>query len=114
MPLTQLDTTAALIVIDVQKGIVGMPTVHPTSEIIARSAQLARVFRERGLPVRSRQRDSCGSGPDRRRRHHLSFPPDFAEPIPELEQHPDDYVVSKQRVGAFIGTPWMKSCVIAA
>jgi nicotinamidase-related amidase len=24
--------------------------------------------------------------------------------VPELEQHPDDYLVSKQRVGAFIGT----------
>ena len=31
MPLTKLDTTAALIVIDLQKGIVGLPTVHPLS-----------------------------------------------------------------------------------
>ena len=37
--------------IDLQKGIVGMPTVHPASEIIGRSAQLARAFRKRGLPV---------------------------------------------------------------
>ena len=51
MPLTKLDTTAALIVIDLQKGIVGLPTVHPASEIIGRAAQLARAFRERGLPV---------------------------------------------------------------
>jgi hypothetical protein len=29
MPLTSLDTTAALILIDLQKGIVGLPTVHP-------------------------------------------------------------------------------------
>jgi hypothetical protein len=28
MPLTQLDTTAALIVIDLQKGVVGMPMVY--------------------------------------------------------------------------------------
>ncbi|HWF03601.1 MAG TPA: isochorismatase family protein, partial [Candidatus Angelobacter sp.] len=51
MPLTQLDTTAALIVIDLQKGIVGIPTVHPSGEIVERSARLARAFRERGLPV---------------------------------------------------------------
>ena len=51
MPLTQLDTTPALIVIDLQKGIVGLPTVHPAAEIIGRAAQLARAFRERGLPV---------------------------------------------------------------
>ena len=35
MPLTKLDTTAALIVIDLQKGIVGLPTVHPAGEIVA-------------------------------------------------------------------------------
>jgi hypothetical protein len=29
MPVTTLDTTAALIVIDLQKGIVGIPTSHP-------------------------------------------------------------------------------------
>jgi hypothetical protein len=38
MPLTPLDTHAALIVIDLQKGIVGMPTVHPTAEIVDRAA----------------------------------------------------------------------------
>jgi nicotinamidase-related amidase len=51
VPLTKLDTTAALIVIDLQKGVVGLPTVRPAGEIISRAAQLARAFRERGLPV---------------------------------------------------------------
>ena len=51
VPLTTLDTNAALIVIDLQKGIAGLQTVHPASEIIARAAQLSRAFRERGLPV---------------------------------------------------------------
>ena len=51
MPVTKLDDTCALIVIDLQKGVVGLPTVHPISEIVDRSARLARAFRERGLPV---------------------------------------------------------------
>jgi len=51
MPLIKLDTTAALTVIDLQKGMVGLPAVHPVGEIVGRSAQLARAFRERGLPV---------------------------------------------------------------
>lgn len=51
MPLTKLDSNSALLVIDLQKGIVSMPTVHPINEIVARTAQLARSFRERGLPV---------------------------------------------------------------
>jgi len=51
MPLTKLDSTAALIVIDLQKGIVSAATVQPASEIVGRAAQLARAFRERALPV---------------------------------------------------------------
>ena len=51
MPLTKLDKIAALVVIDLQKGITGMPTVNPAAEIIGRTAQLARAFRERELPV---------------------------------------------------------------
>jgi nicotinamidase-related amidase len=37
-------------------------------------------------------------------RFNLQLPPDWTELVPELEQHPDDYLVTKQRVGAFIGT----------
>ena len=51
MSLTQLDASAALIVIDLQKGITGLPTVHPFMDIVARAAQLAAAFRERNLPV---------------------------------------------------------------
>jgi nicotinamidase-related amidase len=34
----------------------------------------------------------------------FSLPADWTELVPELEQHSADYLVSKQRVGAFIGT----------
>jgi nicotinamidase-related amidase len=104
MPLTKLDTNPALVVIDLQKGIAGLPTVHPAGEIIGRAAQLARAFRGRGLPVvlvnvtgRAPGRTEAGSP-------KFSFPPDWTELVPELEQHTDDYTVTKQRVGAFIGT----------
>jgi nicotinamidase-related amidase len=35
----------------------------------------------------------------------LSFPADWTDLVPELQQHPNDHMVSKQRPGAFIGTP---------
>lgn len=104
MPLTKLDTTAALIVIDLQKGIVGLPTVHPTAEIVDRSARLARAFRERDLPVVLVNVTAPAPGRTDYVRPKFSFPDDWTELVPELEQHPDDYIVSKQRVGAFIGT----------
>jgi nicotinamidase-related amidase len=104
MPVTQLDTNAALIVIDLQKGIVAIPTAHPASEIVARSAQLARAFRKRGLPVVLVNVTAPAPGRTDAGPRTFSFPPDWAELIPELEQHPDDHLISKQRVGAFIGT----------
>ena len=104
MPLTTLDAHAALVVIDLQKGVVGLPTVHPAAEIVDRAAQLARAFRKRGLPVvlvnvTGRAPGRTDAGPPK-----FSLPPDWSELVPELEQQPSDYLVSKQRFGAFIGT----------
>ncbi len=104
MPLTKLDTNAALIVIDLQKGITGLPTVHPAGEIIGHAARLARAFREKKLPVvlvhvtgRAPGRTDAGFP-------KVSFSADWSELVPELEQMPDDHVVTKQRWGAFLGT----------
>ena len=41
MPLTKLDTTTALIVIDLQKVMVDRPTVHPVGEVVNHAAVLA-------------------------------------------------------------------------
>jgi nicotinamidase-related amidase len=104
MPLTKVDSIAALIAIDLQKGILSAPTVHPASEIVGHAAQLARAFRERDLPVvlvnvsgRAPGRTDAGAP-------KFSFPPDWTELIPELDPQPIDCFVTKQRPGAFIGT----------
>ena len=51
MTLTTIDATPALVVIDLQKGIVALPTAHPAADVVRRSAELAAAFRRRGLPV---------------------------------------------------------------
>ncbi len=33
-----------------------------------------------------------------------AFPPDWAELVPELDAQPSDILISKERVGAFLGT----------
>ncbi len=105
MALTKLDDITALIVIDLQKGIAAMPTApYPAAEIIDRAARLARAFRERGLPVvlvnvTGRAPGRTDAGPNR------SAPPaDWAELVPELGRQLGDHLVTKQRVGAFLGT----------
>jgi nicotinamidase-related amidase len=104
MPLTKLDNIPALIVIDLQKGVVGLPTVHPVGEVVGRTARLARAFRARGLPVvlvnvSGRAPGRTDAGPPK-----FSFPDGWSELIPELEQQPGDHLVTKQRWGAFLGT----------
>jgi nicotinamidase-related amidase len=104
MPLTTLDATAALIIIDLQKGIVAIPTAHPTAEIVARSAELARAFRQRSLPVVLVNVIAAAPGRTDAGPRNLTFPEGWADLVPELGQQPTDHLVSKQCVGAFIGT----------
>jgi nicotinamidase-related amidase len=104
MPITQLDPASALVVIDLQKGILGLPLAHPIADVLRNAADLARVFRKRGLPVvlvnvTGRAPGRTEAGPPK-----FAFPPDWTELAPELDAQPTDHLVSKQRVGAFLGT----------
>jgi nicotinamidase-related amidase len=103
MPLTQIDDVAALVVIDLQKGIVGAPAAHPASDIVGRVARLARAFRERGLPVVLV--NVTGRAPGRTDTK-TNFAPaaDWAKLVPELDRQASDHTVTKQQFGAFEGT----------
>jgi nicotinamidase-related amidase len=103
MPLTLIDNVAALIVIDMQKGLVGLPTVHPFSEIAERIARLAHAFRDHGLPVVLV--NVAGGAPGRvDAKFDFSPPANWTELIPELDEQPGDYTVTKLQIGAFYGT----------
>ncbi len=103
MPLTRLDA-AALVVIDLQKGVVGLPTAHPIGEIVGRAARLARAFRERGLPVVLVNVTGAAPGRTDAGMPKFSFSADWSDLVPELEQQPSDIIITKQRWGAFLGT----------
>jgi nicotinamidase-related amidase len=104
MPITRMDEKAGLVVIDLQKGMIGMPAAHPMSEIVSGAAELAKAFRAKGLPVVLVNVTGAAPGRTDTPRPAFSFPPDWAEFVPELDQQPSDHVVSKQRWGAFLGT----------
>jgi nicotinamidase-related amidase len=104
MPLTKLDNISALIVIDLQKGITSMPTVHPAKDVIARSAQLARAFRQRNLPVVLVNVSGPAPGRTEAGPPKFSRPPDWSDLVPELDAQPSDHRVTKQNWGAFLRT----------
>ena len=51
MPITALDPKTALVVIDIQKGIARMQTVHPVDVVIANVVRLVDAFRAKKQPV---------------------------------------------------------------
>ena len=92
MPFSGLDANAALIVIDMQKGIVALPTAHPMAGVIDNVAALCRAFRARGLPVVLV--NVAGRAPGRvEATLNFTPPPDWAELIPELDRQASDETV---------------------
>jgi nicotinamidase-related amidase len=82
MPVNTLDSKSALVVIDLQEGIVTHRTAHPAADIVKRASALADAFRRHGLPVVLVNVDESSQGsarPARRRRssiysRHFLFP----------------------------------------
>ncbi|MFD7668334.1 isochorismatase family protein [Streptomyces sp. NPDC059788] len=104
MPVTTLDATTALIVIDLQKGITALPTAHPSAEIVERSARLAAAFRARDLPVVLVNVAGGAPGRTETGRPGGTPPADWAELEPGLDRQPADVTVTKQTWGAFHNT----------
>jgi nicotinamidase-related amidase len=104
MPLTTLDPKTALVVIDLQKGIVALPVAQPASEIIARAAELAKAFRERKLPVVLVNVKGVAPGRAEQSTNLGDLPADWAELVPELDRQPSDHCVTKRTWGAFTNT----------
>lgn len=104
MAITTLDPNTALIIVDLQKGIVGSAFIHPIDGIVDRSRALLDAFREQGLPVVLVNVAGVAPGRTERRPHSESFPAGWTDFIPELDQQPNDIVVTKRTWGAFANT----------
>ena len=102
--LTTLDPNTAIVVIDLQKGLVGLPTMHPVADVISRSRALADAFRMRGLPVVLVNVAGGAPGRTEQKRRIGPFPDGWTELVPELDRQPGDIVVTKRTWGAFPST----------
>lgn len=101
----------ALVVIDLQKGIVANNTVpYSSSEVIANASAIAKKFRENTMPVFLVRVSTAKDGSDRLTpvadQKPFSSPqqPDWSEIVPEMGPSPDDIVITKHQWGAFYGT----------
>jgi len=104
MALTKLDAAVALIVIDLQKGIVAIPVAHPVDEVVQNARLLADAFRGHRLPVVLVNVDGGAPGRTEQTRSATQFPDGWTDIVPELGQQPDDHLVTKRTWGAFTNT----------
>jgi nicotinamidase-related amidase len=111
MALTALDPKTALVVIDLQAGIVGTPTQpHAAADVVSRSAELADAFRARNLPVVlvrvSFAADGADAVPGRTEvaGRGGALPEGWDVVVDELSGHPGDIHITKRNWGAFHGT----------
>jgi nicotinamidase-related amidase len=100
MPLTTLDPTPALVVIDLQKGIVS----GPVAQAVPPAAALAKAFRQHELPVVLVNVTGRAPGRADAAGYSGTVPAGWADIIDELDQQPDDHLITKRRRSAFHGT----------
>jgi len=111
MPSLELDpNSTALVLIDLQHGIVGRAVApHTASDVVAHAAQLAAALRAKGgvavyvrvdvadtlqLPVDAPARDPNAPPP----------PPSASQIVPESGYQAGDLLITKRQWGAFYGT----------
>jgi len=105
MALTTLDPTTALVVIDLQKGVLALPTVHPVENVLANAVALADAFREHDLPVVLVNVTGGATGrTEQARRATAERPEGWADIAPALRRQPTDLLVTKRTWGAFAST----------
>lgn len=110
MPVDTLDPTAALVLVDLQKGITALPTALDPGVIVERAARLVRAAHDAGRPVvRIRTAFSPDGGDVLRGRTDAPGPSvaqgsDFADLDPRVPSEPGDIVVTKRGWDAFAGT----------
>ncbi|MFB7634610.1 hydrolase [Streptomyces sp. NPDC056149] len=111
MTVSTLDPKTALVVIDLQNGLRGVPGApHTLSEVIERNVRLADAFRARELPVVLVRVSFAPDGADvvpgraEEPRHSQTPPAGWDEIVPELAGHAGDITVTKRNWSAFYGT----------
>ncbi|MGW6710849.1 hydrolase [Streptomyces sp. NPDC054956] len=109
MTVLTLGSDTALVLIDLQSGILALPTTRPSAEVLEKGIALAEAFRARKLPVvlvRVAWSPDGGDLPtiDVDKPGPASAPPAAFSEIPAALAALGDVTVTKRHWGAFTGT----------
>ena len=107
--ITTIDPSTALVLIDLQKGVVKSDLAHPVQEVLGKAAALKQAFIQRGMPVIVVNVDP-GGAPWTKTRKDPSSPPmpplpaDYSEIVPEIDRTKEDIYITKTTWNAFFDT----------
>lgn len=104
MAITQLDSNVALIVIDLQEGIVPLPPKENADLAVQHSIELINAFHDKSQPVVLV--NVAGGAPGRTSLPHSggALPNNWATLIDALPRQESDIIITKNNWGAFINT----------
>ena len=117
--VTTIDKHTALVLIDLQKGLVKMDYVHPMKNILIKASMLMDVFRSANLPIvivhvnpidavwtKTRvEVNAMPTNPVMNQIARLAMPMmGFTDIVPEIEIQPHDIVIEKKSWNAFFQT----------
>lgn len=108
--ITALDKNTALVLVDLQKGIVQIPLARPVIEILKNAASLVEAFRKAQLPIVIVKVNPAGGGRTAIRAEsspmrNMPLKQDWLEITPEINVLPGDLIITKHTWSAFFETP---------
>jgi len=107
--ITTLDKNTALVLIDLQNGVAGLPLAHPVKDVLANAAKLVTAFREAALPVVIINVNPAGAAWTKTRKDPNSTSPrpfqeNWLDIVPDIKTHADDIFITKHTWNAFYET----------
>src|ERR1700749_3451358 len=108
--ITAIDKNTALVLIDLQKGVVKMDVAHPIKNVLDKSTQLVDAFRKAGLPIVIVNVIPAGDKEHIRKdagtmRNIAAFTTgDFAEIAADIKTQAADIFITKSTWNAFYNT----------
>jgi nicotinamidase-related amidase len=105
--ITAIDKNTALVLIDLQNGIVKMQMAHPLNEVLEKAALLVEVFRKANLPIVAVNVSPIGTVRARTEQstpYMATLPPGFTDIVEEIKTQPSDIFITKNTWNAFYNT----------
>jgi nicotinamidase-related amidase len=104
MTVTTLDPKTALIVVDLQNGIIALPAAHPIGDVVKNASTLAAAFRKAGRTVVLVNVAGGAPGRTEQPRRLANLPDGWTDLVADLNRQAEDLTVTKRSWGAFTNT----------